>query len=196
MDDTILLLRVHNASRSATLLSVTKQTARSSDVLGNILKKLTAKRSRARVVDKLLSIGLVSDRRQLYKKRSSGAHRKSSGKGMVRLQMFLCYCGGAVELGHDEISVCVVGTVKVNDNSLLKCICVCLKYDIILGGWSTIKGFLFLYESLHCGWTKYNDEAQDKAYNDINHNQINNDFQWVFERGIIIIGNCISCLKL
>ncbi|XP_075880602.1 protein timeless homolog [Nelusetta ayraudi] len=55
----------------------------SDDVLGNILKKLTAKRSRARVVDKLLSIGLVSDRRQLYKKRSSGAHRKSSGKGMT-----------------------------------------------------------------------------------------------------------------
>lgn len=94
------------------------------------------------------------------------------------------------------VCVCVVGTVKVNDNSLLKCICVRLKYDIILGGWSTIKGFLFLYESLHCGWTKYNDEAQDKAYNDINHNQINNDFQWVFERGIIIIGNSISCLKL
>uniref|UniRef100_A0A3B5BID8 Timeless circadian regulator n=1 Tax=Stegastes partitus TaxID=144197 RepID=A0A3B5BID8_9TELE len=42
----------------------------SDDVLGNILKKLTAKRSRARVVDKLLSMGLVSERRELYKKRS------------------------------------------------------------------------------------------------------------------------------
>ncbi|CAJ1051754.1 protein timeless homolog [Xyrichtys novacula] len=55
----------------------------SDDVLGNILKKLTAKRSRARVVDKLLSLGLVSERRELYKKRSRGAQRKSSGKGMT-----------------------------------------------------------------------------------------------------------------
>uniref|UniRef100_UPI0037E7CBCE protein timeless homolog isoform X1 n=1 Tax=Semicossyphus pulcher TaxID=241346 RepID=UPI0037E7CBCE len=55
----------------------------SDDVLGNILKKLTAKRSRARVVDKLLSLGLVSERRELYKKRSRSAHRKSSGNGMT-----------------------------------------------------------------------------------------------------------------
>ncbi|XP_038553414.1 protein timeless homolog [Micropterus salmoides] len=55
----------------------------SDDVLGNILKKLTAKRSRARVVDKLLSMGLVSERRELYKKRSRSAQGKSSGKGMT-----------------------------------------------------------------------------------------------------------------
>ncbi|XP_062255221.1 protein timeless homolog isoform X1 [Platichthys flesus] len=55
----------------------------SDDVLGNILKKLTAKRSRARVVDKLLSMGLVSERRELYKKRSRNAHGKSSGKKMT-----------------------------------------------------------------------------------------------------------------
>ncbi|KAM9859043.1 protein timeless homolog [Aulostomus maculatus] len=55
----------------------------SDDVLGNILKKLTAKRSRARVVDKLLSLGLVSERRELYKKRSRSAHAKSSGRGMT-----------------------------------------------------------------------------------------------------------------
>lgn len=57
-------------------------------MLGNILKKLTAKRSRARVVDKLLSMGLVSERRELYKKRSRNAQGKSSGKssgkGMVK----------------------------------------------------------------------------------------------------------------
>ena len=53
------------------------------DVLGNILKKLTAKRSRARVVDKLLSMGLVSDRLELYKKRSRSAQGKRSGKGVV-----------------------------------------------------------------------------------------------------------------
>ncbi|XP_028301834.1 protein timeless homolog isoform X2 [Gouania willdenowi] len=55
----------------------------SDDVLGNILKKLTAKRSRARVVDKLLSLGLVSERRELYKKRSRTAPRKSSGKALT-----------------------------------------------------------------------------------------------------------------
>uniref|UniRef100_A0A8C9WTW7 Timeless circadian clock n=1 Tax=Sander lucioperca TaxID=283035 RepID=A0A8C9WTW7_SANLU len=55
----------------------------SDDVLGNIMKKHTAKRSRARVVDKLLSMGLVSERRELYKKRSRSARGTSSGKGMV-----------------------------------------------------------------------------------------------------------------
>ncbi|XP_061641698.1 protein timeless homolog [Phyllopteryx taeniolatus] len=54
----------------------------SDDVLGNILKKLTAKRSRARVVDKLLSMGLVSERRELYKKRSRSSCPKSSGTQM------------------------------------------------------------------------------------------------------------------
>uniref|UniRef100_A0A6I8NIU0 Timeless circadian regulator n=1 Tax=Ornithorhynchus anatinus TaxID=9258 RepID=A0A6I8NIU0_ORNAN len=42
----------------------------SDDVLGGIMKNLTAKRGRARVVDKLLSLGLVAERRELYKKRS------------------------------------------------------------------------------------------------------------------------------
>uniref|UniRef100_UPI003AAC0EDC protein timeless homolog isoform X1 n=1 Tax=Centroberyx gerrardi TaxID=166262 RepID=UPI003AAC0EDC len=55
----------------------------SDNVLGDILKKLTAKRSRARVVDKLLSMGLVSEKRELYKKRSRTAQGKSSGKGMT-----------------------------------------------------------------------------------------------------------------
>lgn len=54
------------------------------DILGDILKKITAKRSRARVVDKLLSLGLVSERRELYKKKSRGSRGKSAGKGMVR----------------------------------------------------------------------------------------------------------------
>ena len=54
-------------------------------MLGNILKKLTAKRSRARVVDKMLSMGLVSERRELKKKRSRSAQGKRSGKGMVKL---------------------------------------------------------------------------------------------------------------
>ncbi|CAH6778542.1 Timeless [Phodopus roborovskii] len=41
----------------------------SDDVLGHIMKNITAKRSRARIVDKLLALGLVAERRQLYKKR-------------------------------------------------------------------------------------------------------------------------------
>uniref|UniRef100_A0A8C9WUB8 Timeless circadian clock n=1 Tax=Sander lucioperca TaxID=283035 RepID=A0A8C9WUB8_SANLU len=60
----------------------------SDDVLGNIMKKHTAKRSRARVVDKLLSMGLVSERRELYKKRSRSARGTSSGKGMYSLVCF------------------------------------------------------------------------------------------------------------
>lgn len=51
----------------------------SDDILGNILKRLTAKRSRARVVEKILSMGLVSDRRELYKKRRRNAAGKSTG---------------------------------------------------------------------------------------------------------------------
>ncbi|RMB90387.1 hypothetical protein DUI87_33273 [Hirundo rustica rustica] len=49
----------------------------SDDVLGNIMKHLTARRSRARVVEKLLGLGLVAERKELYKKR----RRKSQGPG-------------------------------------------------------------------------------------------------------------------
>ncbi|XP_006741087.1 protein timeless homolog [Leptonychotes weddellii] len=41
----------------------------SDDVLGHIMKNITAKRSRARIVEKLLALGLVAERRELYKKR-------------------------------------------------------------------------------------------------------------------------------
>nr|XP_058163942.1 protein timeless homolog isoform X2 [Dasypus novemcinctus] len=41
----------------------------SDDVMGHIMKNITAKRSRARIVDKLLALGLVAERRELYKKR-------------------------------------------------------------------------------------------------------------------------------
>ncbi|XP_050190499.1 protein timeless homolog isoform X2 [Myiozetetes cayanensis] len=51
----------------------------SDDVLGNIMKHLTARRSRARVVEKLLGLGLVSERKELYKKR----RRKSHGHGQA-----------------------------------------------------------------------------------------------------------------
>ncbi|TRY66434.1 hypothetical protein DNTS_029844 [Danionella cerebrum] len=51
----------------------------SDDVLGNIMKRITAKRSRARIVEKLLSLGLVSERKELYKRRSRSSHGKSRG---------------------------------------------------------------------------------------------------------------------
>ncbi|POI19099.1 hypothetical protein CIB84_017156, partial [Bambusicola thoracicus] len=41
----------------------------SDDILGNIMKNLTARRSRARVVEKLLALGLVAERKELHKKR-------------------------------------------------------------------------------------------------------------------------------
>ncbi|XP_040839530.1 protein timeless homolog [Ochotona curzoniae] len=45
----------------------------SDDILGHIMKNITAKRSRARIVDKLLALGLVAERRELYKKRRKKA---------------------------------------------------------------------------------------------------------------------------
>nr|XP_032813206.1 protein timeless homolog isoform X4 [Petromyzon marinus] len=53
---------------------------KSDDLLDNIVRNLTAKRSRKKVADKLLSMGLVSDRAQLRRKRPSKSSGKSSGK--------------------------------------------------------------------------------------------------------------------
>ncbi|XP_015285196.1 PREDICTED: protein timeless homolog [Gekko japonicus] len=39
------------------------------DILGNVMRHITAKRSKARIIEKLLNMGLVSDRKELYKKR-------------------------------------------------------------------------------------------------------------------------------
>ncbi|XP_054833022.1 protein timeless homolog isoform X2 [Eublepharis macularius] len=39
------------------------------DILGNVMRHITEKRSKARIIEKLLSMGLVSDRKELYKKR-------------------------------------------------------------------------------------------------------------------------------
>ncbi|CAL8401457.1 unnamed protein product [Arctogadus glacialis] len=93
----------------------------SDDVLGNMLRKTTAKRSRARVVDKLLSMGLVSERRQLYKKRSGGgggggggprktaaakgsgkSSGKSSGNSMTEEDFLADLTGEGVDEDHEE----------------------------------------------------------------------------------------------
>lgn len=72
----------------------------SDDILGNILKRLTAKRSRARVVDKLLSLGLVNDRKELYKKRRRQAPGKSAG--MSEEEFFANLSGAPREDGLDQ----------------------------------------------------------------------------------------------
>ncbi|XP_058869268.1 protein timeless homolog isoform X2 [Acipenser ruthenus] len=78
-----------------TLFEEFKDTA---DVLGSIMKLITAKRSKPRLVEKLLSMGLVSDRKELYKK----PRRRAAGKpsGMTEEEFF-------TELGaepHEELS--------------------------------------------------------------------------------------------
>lgn len=72
----------------------------SDDILGNILKQLTAKRSRARVVDKLLSLGLVSDRKELYKKRRRQAPGKKAG--MTEEEFFADLSGAPREDGFER----------------------------------------------------------------------------------------------
>ncbi|KAM4755053.1 protein timeless homolog isoform 1-T4 [Cyanocitta cristata] len=52
----------------------------SDDVLGNIMKHLTARRSRARVVEKLLGLGLVAERKELFKKRRRKGHGPGPGQ--------------------------------------------------------------------------------------------------------------------
>lgn len=44
------------------------------------MKHLTARRSRARVVEKLLGLGLVAERKELYKKRRRKSHGPSRGQ--------------------------------------------------------------------------------------------------------------------
>ncbi|MGH0145122.1 UNVERIFIED_CONTAM: hypothetical protein FKN15_068014 [Acipenser sinensis] len=69
-----------------------------SDVLGSIMKFITAKRSKPRLVEKLLSLGLVSDRKELYKK----PRRRAAGKpsGMTE-EEFLTELGAEP---HEELS--------------------------------------------------------------------------------------------
>ncbi|XP_066225884.1 protein timeless homolog isoform X2 [Saccopteryx leptura] len=66
----------------------------SDDILGHIMKNVTAKRSRARIVDKLLALGLVAKRRQLYKKRQKKLVPSSLPNGAESLKDF---CQEALE---------------------------------------------------------------------------------------------------
>lgn len=50
------------------------------------MKNITARRSRARIVDKLLALGLVAERRELYKKR----RKKLAPSSLVMLLPWLC----------------------------------------------------------------------------------------------------------
>ncbi|XP_007953322.1 protein timeless homolog [Orycteropus afer afer] len=60
----------------------------SDDVLGHIMKNITAKRSRARIVDKLMALGLVTERRELYKKRRKKLAPSSVPNGEDSLKIF------------------------------------------------------------------------------------------------------------
>ncbi|KAL3836515.1 hypothetical protein ACJMK2_021941 [Sinanodonta woodiana] len=50
----------------------------SSDPVGNIASNLSIKRSKAKVIEKVLQLGLVEDRKQLYKKRSRKSRKGGS----------------------------------------------------------------------------------------------------------------------
>ena len=49
------------------------------DILGNIMNGMTEKRSKAKVVEKLLGMGLVQDRKALHKKRGKGGGEGRGG---------------------------------------------------------------------------------------------------------------------
>ena len=52
------------------------------DPVGEILANMTTKRSKAKVMEKILNLGLVEDRKDLYKRRGSKAARRSRrGRG-------------------------------------------------------------------------------------------------------------------
>ncbi|XP_006897685.1 PREDICTED: protein timeless homolog [Elephantulus edwardii] len=60
----------------------------SDDVMGHIMKNITAKRSRGRIVEKLMAMGLVTERRELYKKRRKKLASSSMLNGEDSLKDF------------------------------------------------------------------------------------------------------------
>ncbi|XP_062975906.1 protein timeless homolog [Elgaria multicarinata webbii] len=66
------------------------------DILANVMKHITAKRSKARIIDKLLSMGLVSDRKELYKKRKRKPGSLGTNKNMLPKDF------GVPDLDEDE----------------------------------------------------------------------------------------------
>ena len=65
------------------------------DPVGEIIGHMTTKRGKAAVIEKILSLGLVDDRKQLYKKRGGKSRRKSrrghdSGDEGLCLDFFKC----------------------------------------------------------------------------------------------------------
>ncbi|KAJ3603404.1 hypothetical protein NHX12_031146 [Muraenolepis orangiensis] len=91
------------------------------DVLGNILKKSTAKRSRARVVDKLISMGLVSERRQPYNTRSSSvALRKSSGKSSRKSSGKSSRKSSGKDMTEEEFLSDLMGQLRGRESTVAK----------------------------------------------------------------------------
>ncbi|CAH2224370.1 timeless homolog [Pelobates cultripes] len=72
------------------------------DILGNIMKNITAKRSKARIVDKLISMGLISERKELYKKRRKKG--KSTGMSEEEFLRDLGIDGKDIDINDEEES--------------------------------------------------------------------------------------------
>ncbi|KAJ6658106.1 hypothetical protein lerEdw1_001582 [Lerista edwardsae] len=77
------------------------------DILGNVMRHITAKRSKARIIEKLLSMGLVSDRKELYKKRKRKAVSLGSNKDVFSRDL------GVSDL--DEVNDCEDEEEEEND---------------------------------------------------------------------------------
>ena len=63
------------------------------DPVGEIITQISTKRGRAAVMGKIVSLGLVDDRKQLYKKRGGKASRKSGqGHDSGDIGLYSYYC--------------------------------------------------------------------------------------------------------
>nr|XP_006822584.1 PREDICTED: protein timeless homolog [Saccoglossus kowalevskii] len=60
------------------LQNLYEQYKESDDILGNILESMSEKRSKNKVIEKLIAMGMVSERKELYKKRKSKGRKEKN----------------------------------------------------------------------------------------------------------------------
>lgn len=65
------------------ILFVSELSLNFADPVGGIMSEMIKKRSRPKIMDKLLSMGLVGDRKELYKRRASKSRARSQRRGKV-----------------------------------------------------------------------------------------------------------------
>lgn len=63
------------------ILFVSELSLNFADPVGRIMSEMIKKRSRPKVMDKLLSMDLVGDRKELYKRRASKSGARSQRRG-------------------------------------------------------------------------------------------------------------------